>query len=192
LHDTVVHTLSGLSVQLETIRAYWDVEPETAKSMLESSMEATRTGLQETRRAIKALRASPLDDLGLVGAIQNLLDFAAQRGNLVIDSALPGGELFLPPNIEQALYRITQEAIENIIHHAQAKKIFARLQIQDKDINLLIQDDGIGFDPQVISFAGHYGLTGMRERAKLAGGELTILSQPQQGTKIQLVIKGCV
>ncbi|NJD59315.1 MAG: hypothetical protein C3F13_14285 [Anaerolineales bacterium] len=192
LHDTVVHTLSGLSVQLETIKAYWDVEPETAKSILDSSLEATRTGLQETRRAIKALRASPLDDLGLQGAIQNLLDYAAQRGNLVIESSFPVGDLFLPPNVEQALYRIIQEAIENIIQHARATKLIFHLKNLDKDIDLVIQDDGIGFNPQVNSLAGHFGLTGMQERAKLVGGELTINSQPQQGTNIHLTIKGCL
>ena len=65
LHDTVAHTLSGLSVQLETTRAFLDVDLDTAKTMLDRSLNATRSGLQETRRALQSLRATPLDDLGL-------------------------------------------------------------------------------------------------------------------------------
>jgi signal transduction histidine kinase len=71
LHDTVVHTLSGLAVQLETTRAYLDVDPETARGLLDRALSATRTGLQETRRALKALRATPLEDLGLVQSGEN-------------------------------------------------------------------------------------------------------------------------
>ncbi len=190
LHDTVVHTLSGLSVELETAKAYWDVAPDTARSLLDQSLEATRTGLQETRRAIKALRASPLDDLGLVRAIQALADAAAQRGHLSVKVSLPGDDLFLAPDVEQCIYRIAQEGVENVIHHANARSLVVRLEENGSDICLTIQDDGIGFDPQANQPAGHFGMANMRERAALAGGELSISSQPKHGTTLELVIKG--
>ena len=79
LHDTLAHTLSGLSVQLEATQAYWEADPDTARELLGRSLSATRLGLDDTRRALKALRASPLDDLGLLMALQRLAESAAER-----------------------------------------------------------------------------------------------------------------
>ncbi len=190
LHDTVVHSLSGLSVQLETIKAYWEVKPETAKMLLDQSLETTRSGLQETRRALKALRASPLEDLGLVIAIRKLAETAVERGNFLLELSLPENALILSPDVEQGLYRITQEAVENVLQHANARKLGIHLAVNAKDIRLTIQDDGAGFDPLAASQPGHFGLSGMKERASLIGGELAVISKPGAGTTIQLVIKG--
>src|SRR5439155_24600069 len=101
LHDTLAHTLSGLSVQLETVEAYWDVEPRTAHAMLDRALEATRDGLQETRRALKALRASPLDDLGLSLAIQRMAESAVARADIHLDLAIPKQVPPLSPDVEQ-------------------------------------------------------------------------------------------
>jgi len=190
LHDTVVHTLSGLTVQLETAKAYFDIEPGTARNLLDQSLNATRSGLQETRRALKALRASPLDDLGLVIAIKKLAETTTERGKLKWDAVLPEQNLFLPPDVEQCIYRITQEAVENVVHHANAHHLSVKLSVSEQDIELIIQDDGVGFDPNNNLLPGHFGLSGMKERAQLAGGELIISSKPGYGTTIRLVIKG--
>jgi len=190
LHDTVVHTLSGLSVQLETAKAYWEVNLETAKNLLDQSLDATRAGLLETRRALKELRASPLEDLGLVAAIQQVSRSAAERGRLVLGCVLPDHDLFLSPDVEQCIYRIAQEGIENVVHHANARQLAVHLAANEKDVELLIHDDGRGFIPEASLPAGHFGLAGMRERAHLVGGELTITSQLNCGTTIRLVIKG--
>lgn len=192
LHDTVVHTLSGLSVQLETAKAYCDVNPETARNLLNQSLEATRSGLLETRRALKALRASPLEDLGLVTAIQQISGSAAERGRLTLDISLPDHDLFLSPDVEQCIYRIAQEAVENVVHHANARQMMVKLAPHEKDIELLIRDDGIGFNPESSLPGGHFGLAGMRERAQLAGGELVINSRVNSGATIRLIIKGCM
>ncbi|NJD60989.1 MAG: hypothetical protein C3F13_16090 [Anaerolineales bacterium] len=190
LHDTVVHTLSGLSVQLETTKAYWDIDPDTARNLLDHSLEETRTGLQETRRAIKALRASPLEDLGLVRAIQNLIESAQERDHLVMDVSLPDPDIFISPDVEQCVYRITQEAVENVIHHAHAHNMTIRLVAVKKDLELVIKDDGIGFEPVTDLSPGHFGIVGMKERVQLVGGQLTIDSSSNGGTTIRLYIKG--
>jgi signal transduction histidine kinase len=190
LHDTVIHTLSGLSVQLEAIKAYWDVDAKTARTLLDHSLEATRSGLQETRRALKALRASPLDDLGLVVALQKLIETAAERGKLRMDMSLPDTKQFISPDIEQCIYRITQEAAENVVHHANAQNLAVKLTVNEDEILLIIQDDGIGFNSKKRPSLGHFGLESMRERAQLVGGELTITSKTNSGTTIRLVIKG--
>ncbi len=190
LHDTVAHTLSGLVVQLETVKAYWDVDPQSAYKLLEQSLNATRSGLQETRRALKALRASPLDDLGLLLALNNLSEEAAKRGRLELELVLPEQVPSLSPDVEQCIYRIAQEAIENVVNHANAKNLSVRLIVQNAQVLLVIKDDGMGANLAQSKQAGHFGLSGMLERAEIVGGVLTISSQPGQGTCLQLKIKG--
>jgi signal transduction histidine kinase len=192
LNDTVVHTLSGLSVQLETARAYWDVEPKTTRGLLDQSLEATRSGLQETRRAIKALRASPLDDLGLVEALRDLVGTAALRGRFLAELNLPDHDPVLSPDVAQCFYRVAQEAVENVVRHAAAKHLCLTFSIARTDAELSIQDDGIGYIPGQIHLPGHFGLSGMQERAALAGGELKMTSHPGNGTTVHLVVKGCL
>jgi len=93
----------------------------------------------------------------------------------------------LSPDIEQAVHRIAQEAIENVSRHAQAKRLRVHLSNNGQGATLIIEDDGRGFDPKETP-SGHFGLVGMRERAELAGGRLTIESEKGKGTKVTLTI----
>jgi signal transduction histidine kinase len=188
LHDTLAHTLSALSVQLETARAYQDVDPNATASILETSLTATRSGLQETRQALKSLRASPLEDMGLVLALRQLAEEIAERANLELSLSIPTHMPSLPHTIEQCLYRVAQEATANVAHHANARTLTIELAFNG-DIRLQIRDDGLGFDPQQAEATGHFGLTGMRERAALVGGTLTVTSQPGAGTVLQMRIE---
>ncbi len=188
LHDTLAHTLTGLSVTLETVKAYWEVDAEKARALLEQSLTATRRGLDETRRALKSLRASPLEDLGLGLALCQLAESAAARAHLDLELALPDPLPNLTPDVEQCLYRVAQEAVENVVHHANAKRLGLRLEPEAGRWKLTVQDDGLGFDPRDQVSSGHFGLVGMRERAELAGGRLTIESQKGNGTKVVLEI----
>jgi len=124
--------------------------------------------------------------------MQNMVETAVQSGQFSVDVSVPDHELFLSPDVEQCIYRITQEAVENVIHHANARHMIVKLDVKEKDIELLVQDDGIAFNPETSLPSGHFGLAGMRERALLAGGEFTIHSQPNCGTTIRLVIKGSI
>jgi signal transduction histidine kinase len=188
LHDTLAHTLSGLTVQLETVKAFWKTKPEKAYTLLENSLDSTRKGLNETRRALKSLRASPLEDLGLLMALREMCENAVERGKLVLELSLPEQDPQLPPDLEQCIYRIAQEAIENAILYANAKKLIVNLTFTAESVLMTIQDDGLGFDIGQVRLSGHFGLPGMYERAHLAGGELTISSQPAKGTTVQLRI----
>lgn len=187
LHDTLAHSLSALSVQLETVKAYWEVDPAAAQKMLDKSLTATRSGLQETRRALKSLRASPLDDLGLSLALRQMATETAQRANLRLILSVPEHLPALSAAVEQTIYRVAQEAIANVVHHATAQTLNVRLTVDPK-ILLLVSDDGRGIDPQSAETAGHFGLRGMRERAALIGGAVTIISRPGQGTTVELSI----
>lgn len=188
LHDTLAHTLTGLSVTLETIKAYWDVDEGKARELLDRSLSTTRTGIEETRRALKSLRASPLEDLGLGLALRRMTETTTVRAKLELDLTLPDPMPNLSPDVEQTIYRIAQEAVENVVHHANARKLSLRLDTKSGTVTLTIYDDGVGFDPRDKAISGHFGLVGMHERAKLAGGVLTIESQKGKGTKVTLEI----
>lgn len=187
LHDTLAHTLSALSVHLETMRAYWQVDPATARQLLDQARDVTRSGLQETRQALKSLRATPLDDLGLLAALRRMADELAQRANLQLELDLPPELPALPQAVEQCLYRVAQEASSNVAYHANAHTLTVRITC-DGGLTLLVADDGCGFETEHVVTSGHYGLAGMRERAMLVGGKLRIASRPGQGTRVELVI----
>ena len=188
LHDTLAHTLSGVTVQLEAVKTLWDADAMAARNLLEQSLGITRTGLTETRRALQALRASPLDDLGLSLAIQSLAESLAGRIGLQLNLRLPDHLDDLSPDIEQCVYRVTQEALANIDRHAAARHLTIQLDQQDSQLVLTISDDGRGFSPDEVNFNGHLGLRGMKERAEMVGGRLEVESVPGQGTTVKLVI----
>ena len=189
LHDTLAHTLSGLAVQLEGARSLWQSAPERSHAMLEDSLLATRAGLTESRKAIQALRASPLEDLGLTLALRNLAESAASRAGASLSLELPTTLEKLAPDVEQCLFRVAQEALENIVRHAEAQHITVQLVREDTHLVLSIRDDGQGFDPEQVDDRKHYGLQGLRERVAMFAGELQIHSQAGQGTTIRLVLE---
>ena len=187
LHDTLAHSLTAISVSLETAKAYFDIAPEQTREMIDKSLESTRKGIDETRRALKALRSSDLVDLGLRLAVKKAADSAASRFALDLELDLQDPMPSLSPDVEQTILRITQECIENITKHSLAKKVSIHLS-SNSHTTLVIQDDGIGFDMRSKDSTGHYGLVGMRERAELAGGKLKIESAKGKGTKVALTI----
>ncbi len=202
LHDTLAHTLSGLTVQLQTVKAYWAIEPDISQEMLDVALSATRSGLQETRRALKSLRATPLADLGLSLAIQQLAEAAAARANLSLALSIAEPLPHVAPEVSHCLYRVAQEAMANVIYHADARHLSVsaeHVNIEHADIEhasterggrgirLRVADDGIGFEPSE-EYPNHWGVAGMHERAQLVGGCLSIESAPGRGTVIQLFI----
>lgn len=189
LHDTLAHTLSAVAVQLEATSALWEKDPAAARTMLEQSLGATREGLSEARRAIHALRAAPLEDLGLALAIGNLAQSAAARTGLTLDLQVPEQINSLRPEVEQTVYRIANEALANVTHHANARHLTVWLDRADRRLTLTVSDDGRGFDTTSPPPDGRYGLKGMRERAEMIGGALEIESQPGEGTTVRLTVE---
>ena len=189
LHDTLAHTLSGLAVNLEAIRILIPKASDEVQEKLQQSLASTRTGLVETRRAMKDLRSKQLEDLGLKLALQKIAREAEQRAGFNLDMKLPDQLPEIIPLVEQAFYRIAQEALENIVRHAQAETVRMELKLTDNELILKISDDGKGLDPSQASENEHLGLRGMQERAKNVGGRLEVNSQPLSGTTITFVIE---
>ena len=182
LHDTLAHSLTALSVQLETVKAYWTIDPEKAQQLLDRSLEITREGTEETRRALKSLRASPLEDLGFGLAVKQLVFSAADRTGLKTVVRIPDEVNLLSKEEQQVVYRIAQEAIENVIKHANASQIEISMDEDENIFKLSIRDDGIGCEEE--KKADGFGILGMRERANLIGGELEIQSPKGEGCTV--------
>jgi signal transduction histidine kinase len=187
LHDTLAHSLTAISVSLEAAKAYFDIDSAKTRDLIDRSLDSTRVGVDETRRALRALRSNALEDMGLGPAIRRAAESAASRFHLDLELVLPDPTPSLSPDVEQTVYRIAQEAIENITHHSKAKRFSIQL-IGDGQITLIVQDDGIGFDPRSKELPDHFGLVGMRERAELVGGKLSVESEKGKGTKLVLTI----
>jgi signal transduction histidine kinase len=187
LHDTLAHSLSAVAVQLEAVDSAMDTSPETAHTLLIKALAQTRSGLTETRRSMQALRASPLEDLGLALAVKTLAESTAKRAGITAEIAVPEQQLSLSPVVEQGVYRVAQEALSNVVHHAGATHLLLSLSYANQ-LSLLVHDNGRGFDVGENSANGHYGIQGMRERAEMIGGTLDIQSSAAAGTSVKLVV----
>jgi signal transduction histidine kinase len=188
LHDVLSHTLSGISVQLETMKAYWDIDPATARKRLDKSLAATRSGLEDTRRILLDLRARPLEDSGLTTAIRQLAEEAAARSGMTLDMSVADNLPSLAPGIEQCFFRVAQEAITNAVKHSRAQKLTVKLEPIENKVRLTVQDNGLGFSLEDSLDTRHFGLLGMRERVEFVKGELTITSRTGIGTVVQLTV----
>ncbi len=189
LHDTLAHSLSAVTVQLEAVRSLWEKRPDRAQEMLERADETARTGLAEARRALQALRASPLEEMGLPGAIRELAETAAARTGAKLEMRVPDGvKGCLPGEVEQGVYRIAQESLENVVRHAGATALLVELAEGPEGLRLTVQDDGQGMEPDTAAGEEGLGIRGMQERAALIGGELAIRSEAGAGTRIALTI----
>lgn len=174
LHDTLAHTLSGLTVQLDALASVWKPEDPRAARMLAHALENARTGLDGTRRTLQDLRAAPLEELGLAGAIRRLAEKTAEQADLALNLELSEEFKRLPMDVEQVFYRVAQEALQNVVKHASATSVTVELYRNGEGLTLVVRDDGRGFAPEQAEAPDRFGLRGMRERAALVGAQLTI------------------
>ncbi len=189
LHDTLAHTLSAVAVQLEAARSVWDEDTAKARALINQTLRNTRAGLTETRRSLRALRATPLEDLGLLGALRDLTESMVARADCILCLDLPPRLEKIPPAVEQCIYRIAQESLSNINAHAQAKEVKVTLTRGKYSVTLIIEDNGLGFNTENIEDESRFGIQGMKEHAETIGGILEIDSSPDRGTIIRFYIE---
>ncbi len=185
LHDTLAHTLSGLAINLEAIKTVLPATDTVAQEMLDHSLNITRSGLDETRHVLKALRAGPLEDFGLQKGLKNLTQDASLRGSIPVEFDCPQQLPILPLEVEQNFYRIAQESLENILNHANATAADVKLCVSGQEVELTVHDNGNGFLLDSVQNSDRFGLQGIRERAASVGGTLDVQSFPGEGTTIR-------
>jgi two-component system nitrate/nitrite sensor histidine kinase NarX len=209
LHDAVNQSLFSASLIAEVLPRLWDRDPVDARKSSEDLRRLTRGALAEMRELLAELRPSVLTDSSLGDLLRQLANAFTGRTNVPVGLNI-AGEHVLPAQIQVAVYRICQEALNNIAKHAGANQVeidlhydadpgqavsaFAKAgapqDVEISSVEMHIRDDGQGFVPGGPTIPGHYGLGMMRERAEAVGALLTIASQPAHGTELILLWPG--
>jgi signal transduction histidine kinase len=182
LHDSVTQTLYSASLIAEALPRVWDRNPEQVGGSLATLLQLLRGALAEMRTLLFELRPAALEDTSLDRLLHQQADLLTGRTRTPVEVTVQG-ETDLPVEVKIALYRIAQEAFNNIVKHAGASQVTATLQHLPDGVKLAIQDDGRGFDPTSVP-PERMGLRIMRERAGAVGAELVVDSAPGEGTRV--------
>jgi two-component system NarL family sensor kinase len=185
IHDTLAQGLTATTLQLESADALLDAGSEKAHGPLRRALSLTRSNLEEARRSVLDLRASPLEGRPLSEALKALVERWEAETGIAARYGAVNGSRPLPPSVEAALYRICQEALTNVARHAGAERATVRLVATPDRVRLAVEDDGSGFDAAGVPEDRH-GIVGMRERAEVLGGTLEVRSEPGEGTRIEV------
>jgi two-component system sensor histidine kinase UhpB len=182
LHDEVNQALTGLLLRLEALRRGTD-DPAISAELADTTALASRA-MQELLDLARRLRPTTLDDLGLKAALATLVEEVDRRRGIAAGFEAEGDLERCSEEVQLVTYRVAQEAVTNVIQHAQAEHMRVRLFGAGETLELRVSDDGVGYE----GGRGHdrLGIAGMRERALLCGGELTVESAPGSGTRVTL------
>ena len=186
IHDGLAQDLAGLRLQVRRWQSLVESDPAQAKAELEELHHLLGEKIREVRRAIFALRPVALEELGFWPALRRFLDEFGEQNQLHIHLEVQGTEENLPTHLEPVLFRIIQEALNNVAKHAQANMVWVKLELS-QGVVLRVRDNGIGFDPAILPVKfrqGHLGLHQIRERVEALGGTMEVHSQPGQGTEV--------
>jgi signal transduction histidine kinase len=188
LHDEAGQALTSLVIQLKLLQQSasdpGQVQAGTAKLIGE-----VETVMENLHRLAMDLRPASLDHLGLIAALQQHCETLADQHGIRVAFEAIGIEGRVAPEVETALYRIVQEALNNVVRHAQATRADVLLEGRGDRIMVIIEDNGRGFEPETASGPGHLGLVGIQERAMAIGGSLTIESTLRGGTALFVEVR---
>ncbi len=183
LHDSVSQELFSLTMLAAAAKRQLNTRPDAAMTQLDEIQATAKHALEETRSLIFALRPAMLDGRGLAPALRDLAAGAADRQGLIVDLRI-SGERRLPLEQEQALFRIAQEALANVVRHSGTRRAEVVLEYTDDATRLMVRDEGHGFDPAAPRSARSLGIISMTERVESLGGTLAIWSTPGAGTTV--------
>jgi two-component system NarL family sensor kinase len=180
--------LTAIGLQVEGALHHLESDPATARERLERALRTTRENLEEARRSVADLRAAPLVGRPLGEALAALgRQFTSETG-VPIRLRVTGRPTRLPLRVEGELFRIAQEALANVRKHARATEVTIALRHEPERVALTVHDDGRGLADEPEDTSGGFGITGMRERARLLNGTLRVLSPSGGGTTVSLSV----
>jgi signal transduction histidine kinase len=195
LHDTLLQSFNALLLRLQAVSNVLPAQPEVAKERVDSAIEQASDAITEGRDAVLELRSGGLSTIDLVqsicGFVKELLRSSTNENAPEISTQVEGTPRDLNPVVRDEAYRIATEALRNAILHSAAARIEVEIRYDEQQLRLRIRDDGKGIEPSILNrghLPGHWGLRGMRERAKLVGGNLEVWSQLDSGTEVELTI----
>jgi two-component system NarL family sensor kinase len=190
IHDTLAQGLTAIALKLETVDALLETNADHnhTRTVVQQALTLAQHNLEEVRRSVLDLRAAPLEGRTLAETLADLCETIKQRGTDVeVTFTVLGADHPLPLRVAVGLYRIAQEATNNVIHHAAAHKLHVTLRIEPSQAQLTVNDDGCGFVLNKVP-QGRYGLVGMHERIRLLNGMLDIQSNVGQGTQLRATV----
>jgi signal transduction histidine kinase len=188
LHDSVSQSLYSVTLFSEAARRHLSAgNAGAAEQSLDHLIGASRQALKEMRLMVYELRPSELENRGLIGALRQRLSSVEKRAGIEASIDAPA-DLVLPDYLEQELYSLTQEALNNALRHGNARSVKLRLRQRGEELQLDVRDDGVGFDPHTLRSTGGMGIRGMEERAHALGGRLLVDSAPGEGTLVRVGI----
>jgi len=192
IHDTLAQSFTAIIWQLNASAETAKRGGEQASQALERVRNLAQEGLQEARRSVWDLRAGPLGGNTLAQALQQETEKVTSGRDIQTSVDVLGEETVLPSGVEAALLRICQESMANVLKHSKAAHVSVTLVYDDTRVRLTVEDNGIGFNPNMIGQPGRrdggLGLVGMSERARLIGGELTVTSELGSGTTVDVTL----
>ncbi len=195
IHDGLIQELTGAVLQLEICEKVYTKDASQVLAPLIRAKKQARKCLHQLRRLTFDLRLTAVKELGLVKALRRHCDELSQEKSIAIAFKSTKTEVELPLSIAGSLYYIVREALLNATKHANARRIQVRVSFDQKQVMVIVKDDGIGFDVEPTLARAEeekkFGMVGMHERAHLLGGSLHVLSAPQSGTEIAAVIPLC-
>lgn len=183
IHDGPAQSLANLNFRFDFARKMLDKDLDKAKKELEDLKDIVKNSVQDVRKIIYDLRPMSLDDLGLIPTLKKYIKKFIEQTELEIKFQLRGEKVNLPECYQITIFRLVQEALNNIENHAQATRGRVLMEYTKKYLNILVEDNGRGFEREEVE-DDRFGLISMRERCELLDGELTINSQSGVGTKV--------
>ena len=189
IHDTLAQNLTATGLQIESAEALLEThaDPEEVRTALDRALSLTQSNLDEARRSVLDLRAAPLENRSLPEALKALVDRWETETGVPTRFRSVNGSRPLPPGVEASLYRVGQEALNNVARHAAARRVEVRLVVTPEAAGLVVEDDGGGFDPSGVPGDRH-GIVGMRERMEVLGGALRVESGLEGGTRVEATV----
>jgi signal transduction histidine kinase len=187
LHDGIAQLIVGAKQHLDTCRDLWETDRGRAEQELTKGVDRLGRAIVETRAVLRALRPTPVEAIGLIGAIQQTVEEMERDVGWSVSFSESIGDARLPSPIETSVFRIVQEALTNAARHARASHVRVELSRDGTWLRLEVRDDGVGFDVHEVGSAERpqgLGLLSMRERAVLLGGSCAVESQAGGGTRI--------
>ncbi len=188
LHDTIEQSIASAALYLDAARGYFREQPEESERLLITATEQLRESQAEVRRSVWNLRAVKLEEATLPDALGQLGKALADAHGPHLEFRCEGDPVQIPPGDASHLFRIAQEGVTNALKHAQAKHIEIDLRFTAESVQLMVSDDGCGFNAATSAGEGHFGLRGVRERAKAMDALLQVQSQPGQGTRLTVQV----
>lgn len=188
LHDTLEQTLASTALHLDAAKGFFHEQPAETERLISAATQQLRQSQLEVRRSVWNLRALALEQATLPQALLQLGKALADTHGPAVEVRCEGKPVLVPPGTASHLFRIAQEGVTNALKHAQASKIEIVLDFKPDGVELRVNDDGCGFDPAAAAVNGHFGLLGLKERARALGAELTLDSTPSQGTSLRLAV----